>query len=48
MDGRGLRYGVWIAVPAEQRAEREVLYHGKLGQHFGVVHLNHPLSRVSV
>ena len=41
------RDGVGVAVPAEKRAEAEVLDDGELGEDFGVVHLEHALVNTS-
>ena len=39
--------GVRVPLPAEERAEAEMLYDGELGEHFCVVHFDHALGCLS-
>ena len=40
--------GVRISIPAEERAESEMLHDGEFGQDFCVVHFDHTLALVLV
>ena len=43
VDGGWGRRGVWVELPAEERAEGEVLHDGEFGEDFCVVHFDHAL-----
>lgn len=47
MSRRWWRQGVWITLPAEKRAEGEMLDHWEFGEHLGVVHFYHPLLSIN-